>query len=286
MSGAPAWGTVPRRQRRHHHHHHHHQKHQKRVRDDESRNETLDEPEEKRPKVNPIFLWASQREQKIIEVRCEDYDKRNRIKLTKTAQGWRSIPRTTSMYTIALAATCKKTSSMADTSPASSVSSNDEKENGKRCLQESASATASSLRCHPLIYSPNGTTNGLLTGEGVGKKRQGYDEETNRRGYSSPLGARDKINDSKDREVNDKEDKNCEQNKPKDCLPNLNREDSQSWINLQRLQMNKLFQPRVVLELLQLSQLPESANQNVVHHAKNKDATANETKRIDRKSVV
>lgn len=281
MSGAPAWGTVPRRQRRHHHHHHHHQKHQKRVRDEESRNETLDEPEEKRPKVNPIFLWASQREQKIIEVRCEDYDKRNRIKLTKTAQGWRSIPRTTSnMYTISLAATCKKTD-MADTSPASSVSSNDEKENGKRCLQEPASATASSLRCHPLIYSPNGTTNGLLTGEDVGKKRQGYDEETNRREYSSPLGARDKVNDSEDREKNNKEDKNCEQNQPKDCLSNLNSEDSQGWINLQRLQMNKLFQPRVVLELLHLSQLPESAHQNVVHHAKNKDATANETKRTE-----
>lgn len=192
MSGAPVRGTVPRRQRRHHHqhHHHHHHKHQKRVRDEAPRDETLDEPEEKRPKVNPIFLWASQREQRIIEVRCEDYDKRNRIKLTKTAQGWRSIPRTTSNgYTIAVAAACKKTSSgMADTSPASSVSSNDEKENGKRCLQE-PSATASSLRCHPRIYSSNGTTNGLLTGEDAGRKRRGYDEEANR--YSSALGARD-----------------------------------------------------------------------------------------------
>ncbi|XP_043474984.1 uncharacterized protein LOC122506730 [Leptopilina heterotoma] len=55
-----------------------------------------DEPEQKRPKVNPIFLWASQHDQKIVEVRCEDYDKRNRIKLTKTPQGWRSIPRTAS----------------------------------------------------------------------------------------------------------------------------------------------------------------------------------------------
>lgn len=54
------------------------------------------EESETRPKVNPIFLWALQREQKIVEVRCEDYDKRNRIKLTKTPFGWRSIPRTSS----------------------------------------------------------------------------------------------------------------------------------------------------------------------------------------------
>jgi len=286
MSGAPARGTVPRRQRRHHHHHHHHhhhQKHQKRIRDEAPRDEALNEPEEKRPKVNPIFLWASQREQKIVEVRCEDYDKRNRIKLTKTAQGWRSIPRTTSnVYTIALAAACKKTASgMADTSPASSVSSNDEKENGKRCLQEStASVTTSSLRCHPRIYSSNGTTNGLLYGEGAGKKRRNHDEEANRRGYSSPLGTRE-INDNEGGEENVKEDKNREQNNLKDRLSSLKNKDRlNDWINLQRLQMDKLFQPRVVLELLQLSQLPESAHQNVVHHAKNKDAT-NEAKQIE-----
>ncbi|TGZ56323.1 Uncharacterized protein DBV15_09753 [Temnothorax longispinosus] len=294
MSGAPARGTVPRRQRRHHHHHHHHhhhQKHQKRVRDEAPRDETLDEPEEKRPKINPIFLWASQREQRIVEVRCEDYDKRNRIKLTKTAQGWRSIPRTTSNgYAIAEAAVCKKTTpGMADTSPASSVSSNDEKENGKQCLQEPANATASSLRCHPRMYSPNGTTNGLLTGEGAGRKKQaerrGYDEETNRRGYSSPLRARDEINDDEGGEKNGEEGKNHEQSKLKDRLSSLKNKDRlNGWINLQRLQMDKLFQPRVVLELLQLSQLPESTHQNIVHHTRNKDATASEAKRIEENS--
>lgn len=228
-------------------------------------------------------------------MRCEDYDKRNRIKLTKTAQGWRSIPRTTSNgYTIAVAAACKKTSSgMADTSPASSVSSNDEKENGKRCLQE-PSATASSLRCHPRIYSSNGTTNGLLTGEDAGRKRRGYDEEANR--YSSALGARDgatwnsgsdqdrsnEINDDKAGEKNSEEDKNCKQNKLNDRLSNLKSKNRlNGWINLQRLQMDKLFQPRVVLELLQLSQLPESAHQNVVHQTRNKDATVNEAKQIE-----
>lgn len=248
------------------------------------RDEPLNEPEEKRPKINPIFLWASQREQRIIEVRCEDYDKRNRIKLTKTAQGWRSIPRTTSnVYTIALGGACKKTApGMTDTSPASSVSSNDEKENGKRCLQEPVSATASSLRCHPRMYSSNGTMNGLLTGEGAGRKKRGFDEETNRRSYTSPLGARAEINDDKGGEKNSEEGKNREQNKLKDRLSSLKNKDKlNGWINLQRLQMDKLFQPRVVLELLQLSQLPESAHQNVVRHARNKDATANEAKRIE-----
>ena len=88
MNAAPACSLVPHRQR-HRHHHRHGRRYQEKVKDQE-------EPEEKRPKVNPIFLWASQHDQRIVEVRCEDYDKRNRIKLTKTAQGWRSIPRTAS----------------------------------------------------------------------------------------------------------------------------------------------------------------------------------------------
>ncbi|KAF6206940.1 hypothetical protein GE061_018176 [Apolygus lucorum] len=51
---------------------------------------SLDEPPS--PKVNPIFLWVKEDNAKIVEVRCEDYDRRNRIKLTKTAGGWRAIP--------------------------------------------------------------------------------------------------------------------------------------------------------------------------------------------------
>lgn len=46
------------------------------------------------PRVNPIFVWIKQDDTRIVEVLCEDYDKRNRIRLTKTAQGWRAIPRT------------------------------------------------------------------------------------------------------------------------------------------------------------------------------------------------
>ena len=87
MSATPALGFVPHRQR--HRHYRHERRYQEEAR-------VQEETEEKRPKVNPIFLWASQHDQKIVEVRCEDYDKRNRIKLTKTAQGWRSIPRTAS----------------------------------------------------------------------------------------------------------------------------------------------------------------------------------------------
>lgn len=46
------------------------------------------------PRVNPIFLWVKQDDTRIVEVLCEDYDKRNRIRLTKTAHGWRAMPRT------------------------------------------------------------------------------------------------------------------------------------------------------------------------------------------------
>lgn len=46
------------------------------------------------PRVNPIFVWVRQEDTRIVDVRCEDYDKRNRILLTKTAHGWRAIPRT------------------------------------------------------------------------------------------------------------------------------------------------------------------------------------------------
>lgn len=48
------------------------------------------------PRVNPIFLFIKQDDTRIVEVRCEDYDKRNRIRLTKTANGWRATPRTDS----------------------------------------------------------------------------------------------------------------------------------------------------------------------------------------------
>ncbi|XP_060519291.1 uncharacterized protein LOC132697720 [Cylas formicarius] len=46
------------------------------------------------PRVNPIFVWVRQEDTRIVDVKCEDYDKRNRILLTKTAHGWRAIPRT------------------------------------------------------------------------------------------------------------------------------------------------------------------------------------------------
>lgn len=44
------------------------------------------------PKVTPIFVWANVDDTKIVHVLCEDYDKRNRIRLTRTAKGWRSVP--------------------------------------------------------------------------------------------------------------------------------------------------------------------------------------------------
>ncbi|XP_039434863.2 uncharacterized protein LOC120416994 [Culex pipiens pallens] len=47
------------------------------------------------PHLNPIFLFVKQEDTRIVEVRCEDYDKRNRIRIKKTPNGlWRSFPRT------------------------------------------------------------------------------------------------------------------------------------------------------------------------------------------------
>lgn len=47
-------------------------------------------------RINPIFLFVKQEDTRIVEVRCEDYDKRNRIRLTKTTNGWKAMPRTDS----------------------------------------------------------------------------------------------------------------------------------------------------------------------------------------------
>lgn len=72
-----------------HHYHHKHHKHRRR------RSKTADEGSPPpTPRVNPIFLWVKQDDTRIVEVLCEDYDKRNRIRLTKTPHGWRAIPRT------------------------------------------------------------------------------------------------------------------------------------------------------------------------------------------------
>lgn len=283
MSGAPARGTVPRRQRRHHHHHHHHhhhQKHQKDVESETPRDEDApddDEPEVKRPKVNPIFLWASQREQRIIEVRCEDYDKRNRIKLTKTAQGWRSIPRTTSnVYSIAQPAAAGKTkmSSLVD-SPASLISSNDEKENGKQRQEAAPPVTTSSIRRPPRRYTTNGVIDSLLTiGESAETKGRYRDVTTAR------------SNERSEREENG--EINRERNGPENRLSSFRNELKllKGRINLERLQKDKLFQPRVVLEQLHLSQLPESAHQNVVRRPTKERGKSkllvNETERAER----
>lgn len=58
------------------------------------RESTEEEVKRPSPRVNPIFVWTRQEDNRIVEVRCEDYDKRNRIVLTKTRRGWRAFPRT------------------------------------------------------------------------------------------------------------------------------------------------------------------------------------------------
>nr|XP_012136888.1 PREDICTED: uncharacterized protein LOC105662026 [Megachile rotundata] len=282
MSGAPARGTAPRRQRRHHHHHHHHQKHQKQLRDEQS----SDEPEEKRPKVNPIFLWASQREQRIVEVRCEDYDKRNRIKLTKTAQGWRSIPRTASnMYSTDLGVTFQRTSGA--NSSSSSVT------NGEKDVDKRTERVALDLQHIPRKELANGRTNGLVDRDGAGRKRS-YDEINgkieHRRDYAYSM---DRVrnnarvearwdderqrescsDDEEDDEEEDDEDEEDEEEEERDENENEVEEENRfdkdltrcyGRSNLERLQKDKLFQPRVVLEQLHFSRLPEGVHQNVL----------------------
>ncbi|XP_076755572.1 uncharacterized protein LOC143426204 [Xylocopa sonorina] len=272
MSGAPARGTVPRRQRRHHHHHHHHQKHQRQLREEQT-----EEPEEKRPKVNPIFLWASQREQRIVEVRCEDYDKRNRIKLTKTAQGWRSIPRTASnMYSTSLGVTAQKTSS-ANSSNTSDTS--DEKD-----AEKQPGHVTLNLQHIPGKELANGRANGLTGRDSVGKKRS-YDEisrkSKHRRNYGFPLEemrnhARMNGNwDEERRRASCSEDEDEDEDENEEGDENENEVEEENRFekevarcngrnNLERLQKDKLFQPRVVLEQLHFSQLPEGVHQNVL----------------------
>ncbi|CAH0751235.1 unnamed protein product [Diatraea saccharalis] len=46
------------------------------------------------PRLRPVFLWARQLDGTVQEVRCEDYDPRNRIRIARTVNGWRVIPRT------------------------------------------------------------------------------------------------------------------------------------------------------------------------------------------------
>lgn len=90
--GACGEGDAPRKgscsagsySRRKHHKHHKHRR----------RTPTPEETTPVSPKVNPIFLWVRQDDTRIVEVMCEDYDHRNRIRLTRTHLGWRAIPKT------------------------------------------------------------------------------------------------------------------------------------------------------------------------------------------------
>ncbi|KAL0272171.1 UNVERIFIED_CONTAM: hypothetical protein PYX00_005251 [Menopon gallinae] len=79
--GSCSAGSYSRRK------HHKHHKHRRRT-------PTPEEITPVSPKVNPIFLWVKQDDTRIVEVMCEDYDHRNRIRLTRTHLGWRAIPKT------------------------------------------------------------------------------------------------------------------------------------------------------------------------------------------------
>ncbi|XP_065199500.1 uncharacterized protein LOC135831149 isoform X2 [Planococcus citri] len=80
--------TKRKRKKKHKHHHRH--------RSNRANDSYQPEPATTTPtpKVNPIFVWIKQDDTRIVQVLCEDYDRRNRIRLTKTSNGWRSIPLT------------------------------------------------------------------------------------------------------------------------------------------------------------------------------------------------
>lgn len=60
------------------------------------------------PRLRPVFLWARQRDGTVQEVRCEDYDSRNRIRIARTPSGWRVIPRTEIFDTILVPAAVRE----------------------------------------------------------------------------------------------------------------------------------------------------------------------------------
>lgn len=54
------------------------------------------------PRLRPLFLWVRQQDTAVVQVHCEDYDPRNRLRLTRTPLGWRVLPRTDTFDAIKL----------------------------------------------------------------------------------------------------------------------------------------------------------------------------------------
>ncbi|XP_019759289.2 uncharacterized protein LOC109537132 [Dendroctonus ponderosae] len=98
----------------------------------------LDRP----PRVNPIFVWVRQEDTRIVDVKCEDYDKRNRILLTKTAHGWRAIPRTEM-----LAAPRGSAEEPLSSSSTSSSHGHHHRHHHKRRSRKSKSQQSTSVQC-------------------------------------------------------------------------------------------------------------------------------------------
>lgn len=73
--------------RRKHHKHHKHKQRSRHL-------SPTDDDDTPKSKINPVFVWVRQEECRIVEVMCEDYDRRNRLRLAKTPLGWRAIPKT------------------------------------------------------------------------------------------------------------------------------------------------------------------------------------------------
>lgn len=284
MSAAPSQGIEPHRRRRHHRQH----------------DETIHpcgNAEEARPKVNPIFLWASQCEQRIIEVRCEDYDKRNRIKLTKTAQGWRSIPRTAS-------------NSYAISAPlvGSSTTGASEKENNLNKDQTLRIPIDSYVK-YPLknlLDSTERTTdlNGVRrkrkkyhTFVQNRKRRRGLDVTSEKSSGESKLSRRWKSKRRRkvgkrrrvtritksEEDMDDEDDETEDEKKQEKIMQDVDldrkrkndKESNQSEVektisetvvkncsDIEKMTKNRFLQPRVVLEQLRLSQLPKRVYRN------------------------
>ncbi|XP_012273039.1 uncharacterized protein LOC105695744 isoform X2 [Orussus abietinus] len=303
MSGAPARGTAPRRQRRHHHRQHHrnhlHHQHRRHRRDQQVQktpqrdSETQEEAQESRPKVNPIFLWASQREQRIVEVRCEDYDKRNRIKLTKTPQGWRSIPRTASNVYAATAGQGILRQNPGEKAPGQARSLSSEKENGDGGLTPPTTTPASTA-------APARTVQPTQTGDGFGDANpkahdgscsgKGNKRKRKRRYASSLEGYLGSANGSDEGDEEDADD--GERSSGPDESQNsagrryANEKRKRREREFEELRKDQLLQPRVVLEQLHLSQVPRSAHRKLMRPSDEEEEDKGDSFGFEKRSRV
>lgn len=238
------------------------------------------EKDDKRPKVNPIFLWTSQREQEIVEVRCEDYDKWNRIKLRKTAQGWRSIPRTASNT---YATPVSSEANLEE--PANALMSEFDAE-GKDC-PDMEDLRSRRNKYNDLIRSRKRkrsyklslervSSEGRLNSNWKSKRRRKMKKYRRRKRITrseEDMADEDEDDDETDEKMRHSENAiDAEKKGDQPLASNLCQKRFRiKFSDLEKMQTNKLLQPRVVLEQLHLSQLPKRVHSNLLDSIKQED---------------